>query len=83
MAYPCTGGRASPRIRSGGDAHVFVPPDFLDDVLIFGLHNVARKDLDRLVLRAELCSISYLDISVAHAQVRGHWNIASVNNVCT
>ena len=26
-------------------------------------------------------NISYLDMSVAHAQVRGHWNIASVNNV--
>ena len=35
------------------------PPDFLDNVFIFGLHNVARKDLDRLVLHAEPCSISF------------------------
>ena len=61
MAYPRegTGGRVPPEFGEEGTPMYLSPPDFLDNVFIFGLHNVARKDLDRLVLRAEPCSISF------------------------
>jgi hypothetical protein len=54
------GGDASPpEFGEEGTPMYLSPPDFLDNVFIFGLHNVARKDLDRLVLRAEPCSIVF------------------------